>query len=88
MMRTNYKYKLGIADEQFVKMPQNARILTVQVQGDSVCLWAEVDTGFPIGDRLIVCYGTGHPIQSWSDYIGTVQTGPLVWHFYDGGYAP
>lgn len=86
-MRTIYKYELDIADEQFVKMPLGARILTVQVQGDAICMWVEVHPDAPIGERIIACYGTGHSMASWSTHIGTVQTGAFVWHFYDGGYA-
>lgn len=89
-MRTVYKYVLCLTDEQFVKMPQGAKILSVQVQGDSIYMWAEVDTrGAAIGERIIFCCGTGNPCPpEWATHITSVQHGPFVWHFYDGGYAP
>lgn len=88
-MKTIYKYVLEVTDEQFVKMPQGAKILTIQPQNGQLCMWAEVDTDAPIGERVIWCYGTGHSIPGWLDaYIGTFHNGLFVWHFYDAGYAP
>lgn len=38
-----YKYELEITDEQTIRLPLNAELLTVQMQGDKCCLWALVD---------------------------------------------
>lgn len=85
---TIWKFPLRITDENAVRMPTGARILCVQVQNDSVYLWAVCDPETPEEVRKIVIIGTGHSVDAWRDeyaYIGTVQTGPLVWHVFDAG---
>lgn len=42
-MNTIWKYPLYVQDVQTVEMPDEADILTVQVQGDVPCLWAMVN---------------------------------------------
>lgn len=81
-----YKYSLNTVDKQLVKMPVGAKILTVRIQSNKICMWAEVNR-LEIGERLIFCYGTGFDIHGFAEYIATVQLGPLVWHFYDTGYV-
>lgn len=86
-MKTIYKYAIDVTDEQIVKLPANARILTVQVQGGTPCIWALVDTNeVLIEDVTIRVHGTGHPIDDSDnlDYIGTFQMhgGSLVFHVF------
>lgn len=87
-MKTIYKYPLSLAGGE-VKMPDNAMILSVAVQGEeSLYIWAEVDTAEEIVTRTFAVYGTGWPLTSkFNDtphhFIGTVICGPYVWHIYE-----
>lgn len=42
MAETIWKFPLEIADSQSVVMPSGARILSAQMQGSTLCLWAVV----------------------------------------------
>lgn len=84
-MRTIYKYHIEIRNFQILKVPQDRKILSVQVQKDEVCIWAEVDTQSPMSDLKVYVFGTGHPIQQKDlNYIGSVQLlgGDLVFHVF------
>lgn len=82
-----WKYALEVTDEQAVEMPQHARLLSVQAQGDALCVWALVN---PTADREVrrfYVYGTGQPLPKAMQsqvYIGTAQQhgGALVWHLF------
>ncbi len=86
-MTTIYKYPLHIVDRQVLSMPSGARILTAMLQGDDVCLWAEVEPGgpWPPIERTIRIIGTGHsmPDTSTLRYINSVIHGRFVWHVYE-----
>lgn len=86
-MKTIYKYPLEITDMQLVQMPSCSNILCVQLQGDSLCLWAEVCTDEPTRGYTIEIIGTGNPMMPIGfvtrRYISTVQQGPLVWHIFE-----
>lgn len=85
-MRTIYKYPLAITDSQAVLMPVGAEIISAQVQGADLCIWAAVDPTAKKHARVIHIYGTGHPIPDPDKlhFIGTVQQmgGALVWHVF------
>lgn len=81
-----WKFPLRIQDEQLVEMPEGAEILSVQMQNDVPCAWALVD---PIAARdqvKILCRGTGPPVNGATAdrFIGTIQAGPFVFHFFRG----
>lgn len=86
-MNTIYKYPLILQHRQTVKMPLYAKILSVQMQGYQICLWAELDTDDDAGDRTFLIYGTGHEIPEEEEfgrkYIGTIQQERLVWHIFE-----
>ncbi len=85
-MTTIWKFLLEVTDTQDVKMPRGARILTVDVQHGTPCLWALVDGEQPRESRHIQMYGTGHSFDPVpSDYIGTFQLsgGSLVFHVFE-----
>jgi len=54
---------------------------------ETVCLWAMSNTDESRKvRRMFRIYGTGKPIEEDPadlDYIGTVQTGPVVWHVFE-----
>lgn len=71
-----------------VDMPVDAKILTIQMQGPVMTIWALVDPGFVPAPRKmrIEWTGTGF-VASDLEYIATCQdlsTG-LVWHLFDYG---
>lgn len=88
-MKTIYKYPLQIADIQALTLPRNAKILTVQMQGDTPYIWALIDRHAPTDEVVTIrMYGTGHDIigSEYFTYIGTFQmhSGQLVFHtFYE-----
>lgn len=85
-MKTIWKFSLKVLDEQVVSMPEGARVLCVQMQNGTPCLWAEVPRGVKSAPSVFHIYGTDHPLpDDPGTYIGTVQDGSLVWHVYQGG---
>lgn len=82
-----YKYELEITDEQTIRLPFNAELLTVQMQGDKCCLWALVDPRHELNERTICIYGTGYPIPNGIrlKYISTFQIPHLglVFHAFE-----
>ena len=88
---TIWKYPLDITDHQIIEIPEEYSILSAQLQGRQLCIWAAVEPEnrtVPVRVRIV---GTGHLIskQEMAElvYIGTVvseQCG-LVWHvFFEG----
>lgn len=93
-MRSIYKYdvlKLSERNEggTIIEGPIT-KILTVQVQHDSIMIWAEVDTEMPNRKFEVAAIGTGWPLDAKNcvldthDYLGTLQfmDGHLVLHMY------
>lgn len=86
-MRSIYKYEIT---EQ--GMPLSAPItkfLSVQVQHDKICVWAEVDTEMKDRHFLFTIIGTGWELDKINNfdkttYLGTVQYlgGDYMWHIY------
>lgn len=86
MSLTIWKYPLAITDRQIIMVPYGAGTLTVQAQGDSLCLWALVNPDAPKKPRVIEILGTGNPApEAHRCYISTVQTHnrALVWHIFE-----
>lgn len=94
-MRTIWKFPLQICDEQVIEVPVGTVPLYIGLQADQrigycttsqVVLWCTVmDTTAPKSCLKIRCFGTGNPTDesaTRSNYIGTVQVGPFVWHFF------
>src|SRR4029453_11859672 len=78
-VKTVWKFDLpdiGSGEDTFeVLIPEDARLLTVQLQDGEPKLWALVDARRrPVPHRLRVA-GTGHPLDAGSlhSYLGTVQ---------------
>jgi hypothetical protein len=84
--RRIWKYELEITDEQTVNMPMHADILTVQMQGGTMCMWALVEPENVKRPRKFLVVGTGNPMpDGMQRYVGTVQMmqGSLVWHIFE-----
>lgn len=82
-----WKFPLEVTDSQRVGMPPGAKLLTVQMQGPTPCLWALVDETIPHRvTRAIAIYGTGNSMPDEpGEYIATFQmaAGALVFHAFE-----
>lgn len=87
-----YKYPIGQPDGYFgIEMPKGAKLLSVQGQYATVCIWALVDPDAEKVARCFRMYGTGHPMSHPElPYVGTFQVhgGQLVFHLFDAGEEP
>ena len=87
-MKKIFKYPLEIIDTQFIELPLGAEILTAQIQGDQLCLWAMVNA-LPEAikkNRRIEIIGTGYPVPTGElKYISTFQVmdGSLIFHVFE-----
>ena len=67
-----------------VDMPKGAKILTAQLNGGQVCLWAQAMPDAPLETRQFAVHMTGQPLGgNPGNYIGTVQQAPYVWHVFE-----
>lgn len=86
MKRIIYKYPITLADLVDVSMPEGAYVLTAQIQGEQLCLWAIVnpDPEVPKFIRQFEIIGTGNPFtEAPRRHIATVQQGRWVWHVFE-----
>lgn len=87
---TIHKYRISLETRQRIAMPKGAVILTVDLQHEQMCLWANVpmpgegfrdlppepaaDSGYEL--RTIEIFSTGHLMDGAErKYIGTVLAG-------------
>ena len=80
-----YKYPLS-GPTTGLELPFGARILTVQMQGDRLVLWAVVNPREPrTVQRLIFAVNTGQDFDLPSEsYIGTaVSSTGIAWHVFE-----
>lgn len=86
-MRTVWKYEIPGTDRFTLELPKGARLLSIQPQGNQVCLWALVDPAQPKEARLFRLAGTGHPIEELDrlTFVATFQIhgGALVFHVFE-----
>lgn len=82
-----YKYPVVISDGFSIPLPQGAKIIHVESQHGSPCMWAIVNTANPVEIRNFCIHGTGHKIDDIEDkiFIGTFfsQAGHFVWHLFE-----
>lgn len=71
--------------EQTVSFPKNGKVLDVQVQQGTPCMWVVGDFN-DLEERIVYRVGTGMPRTNFSElaYIGTVQEDVFVWHYFLG----
>ena len=81
-MRVVYKYPIEfLADNQDILLPLGIKILRVDEQNGNYFLWGLIDTEAVKRFRAIYIVGTGHEAPN-AEWIGTVMSGPFVWHFF------
>ena len=92
MTRTIWKFLLEVKDGiQIVKMPSVSNVISVDMIGMKVSLWAIVDPDSIEVDRRFVVYGTGEAMHEnlFISYIGTcIQRSdfnmkPWIWHVFE-----
>lgn len=67
-------------------IPNDARILSVQMQGNGMCVWYTVDPeapALPVKRLLVVETGGEVPAEDQYTFVATVQDGPFVWHVFE-----
>jgi hypothetical protein len=83
-MNTIYKYPIEITDKQTVSMPIGAQVLSAQMQGTQLCIWALVEVGNINCDRRVRVFGTGNTVKldgNWK-FVDSVQERIFVWHVF------
>jgi hypothetical protein len=97
-MRSIYKYDITTAENGIIEGPI-VKLLTAQVQHNTIVVWAEVDTSKPNRKFQILPIGTGWPLDAPAgkdcildthSYISTIQIagGSLVFHIYAAEILP
>jgi len=83
-MRTIFKQRLDVCDQQTIELPQDFRILHLGIQRGESCIWYECDTDKPLRRLDIYCFGTGYRMDDLPpmEHIGTVLIDGFVWHYY------
>ena len=83
-MKRIYKYPFTVTAKVTVSMVKGAKIIYVDIQDDTPCIWAEVeDESTTMVDYHFRIFGTGHDIPlSIGPHIATFQQPPFVWHLY------
>lgn len=81
------KIQLSYVDSyQEISLPYKAKILSLQEQAGIPCMWVLGDFSSKGIQKRIKVYKlpTGHvsDYPRYMEYIGTLQTGPLVWHYF------
>jgi hypothetical protein len=79
-------FKYPIPENGNVLMASGSQILSVQMQNNQLCIWAEVNQkNRPVKQKFIVV-GTGFEVPGFASegyyFLQTVQHGPYVWHVY------
>lgn len=87
-MQAIWKFPMKCTDKQVIAFPKGAKVLCVQSQNETPCIWAVCATadGAATEDRTFAIYGTGHQHESISGvYVGTfqLQGGALVFHVFE-----
>jgi hypothetical protein len=90
-MKKIFKYKIPLKDKFIIDLPQDAEILTVQIQFGGPHMWAIVNANpaHPTETRVFTLIGTGHSIKPRSSeiyiYINTFQFNEdrLVFHLFE-----
>lgn len=79
-----WKYELEWPVQSLL-VPVGATFLSVAVQGPNVCVWAIVDQVIDEREhRMVRVVATGQEFDpEGTNYIGTVQIEPLVYHVFE-----
>ncbi len=87
-MKTIWKSKLRLTDEQVIIAPEGAIVLKVGMIDGALSIWYECedDVGRLTVARTIYIRGTGHPTPTPKEgravYIDTVVSEGFAWHIF------
>ena len=86
-MEEIWKFKLEVKNRQKVLMPQEARILSLMVQNEQLCLWAQVTPDGPEVERYFRIFATGQPIEPVAgkrlQFVGSFHGSWYVGHVFE-----
>jgi hypothetical protein len=89
MSKQIWKFNINInVDVLEIKMPKDAKILSIQMQNNTPFIWAIVNTENSTESRYFELFATGQNIDEdiKRNYIGTIQFNgsmPLVFHLFE-----
>jgi hypothetical protein len=92
-MRTIYKFAIRIgAGEHVIHLPADAEPVLVGQQEQMahehvVGIWFLRDPMAPKVARSFAAYGTGQDVAAHHRPLGSVMTGPFVWHVFEATIA-
>ncbi len=81
-----WKYTIDATDSFKLSMPEDAEVLSVQVQNGGICMWAKVNPNNLLMPRCFCLRGTGHDFTGKEGrFVGTFQlaAGTLVFHLFE-----
>jgi len=84
MPKTIWKFGPLQYGHQLIRMPATADILSAQLQGGAVFLWALVDLdNTALAERTVLLIGTGQTCNlNGCRFLSTVQQSEYVWHVF------
>jgi hypothetical protein len=80
-----HKQALVMQERQIIMMPAFFKIIALQEQNRVPTIWYEHNLDSTLGEHQakIFIVGTGHIVPAEArSHLGTLQFGPMVWHFY------
>lgn len=78
-----YKYPLELIEEQTIIIPQEHKLLCVQMQYGQAKIWALVNNASSSTKLKVFHYGIGHNFYlGTKEYLGTYQKDTFVWHIF------
>ena len=86
-MKTIYKYRLELVDEQTISLPQHSVVLSAITQSDMIVVYVLADTAITeTQDTKFRIVGTGHNFDDHAEWkhLATVTTSHdrFVWHVF------
>jgi len=79
-----YKYTLSRQQLTVLQVPHHSMFLSVQLQGEEVCIWLTVFAKEPIVSRSYEILLTGIDYENTPrSYLGTVQQNGIVMHVFE-----
>jgi len=84
-MKRIYKYTIPVKMYYTLNIYKGFTVLSIQAQGDCICMWAAVDITAEMVTVDLCILATGQSMdEQYPYYGGTVQTheGMFVWHIF------
>lgn len=81
-----FKFPLDVCEDQCIRVPADAQVVSLQTQNGVPCLWVLLDPKADKERRVFYTVGTGHDVpENAGAFVGTYQyTGGLVFHVFEG----